>query len=63
MAIAKTVLITGGSSGIGFELSKYFAAQGFHLCWVALDAEELDEAKKSIKRDFPEVQVYMLILT
>ncbi len=36
----KTVFITGGSSGIGKELSRCFAAEGANLIIVALEAEK-----------------------
>ena len=40
----RTVLITGGSSGIGFELAKIFAKQGYDLLLVARREEELRRA-------------------
>ncbi|MEL6989406.1 MAG: SDR family NAD(P)-dependent oxidoreductase, partial [Bacteroidota bacterium] len=36
----KTILITGGSSGIGLEMSKIFLNNGFKVFWVALNEEE-----------------------
>jgi len=44
----KTVLITGGSSGLGFEISKYFAKQGYHLLWVSKPEDELIKAKTAM---------------
>ncbi len=52
-----TVLITGGSSGIGFELSKLFAADGYRLILVSKPAEELAEAKAALEQQFPKVKV------
>lgn len=40
-------VITGGSSGLGLELSKCFA-QTTHVCIVARNKEKLDEAKRFI---------------
>lgn len=37
-------LITGGSTGIGFELAKLFAQDGYHLVLVARSEEDLKNA-------------------
>jgi uncharacterized protein len=44
--VKKWVLITGGSSGIGFELSKIFGREGFSLVLVARHEERLQEIAK-----------------
>ena len=44
-----TVLITGGSLGIGYELAKQFAAYAFRLVLVAKSEEELAIAQKELK--------------
>ncbi|MEM7800383.1 MAG: SDR family oxidoreductase [Chloroflexota bacterium] len=43
-----TALITGGSSGIGFELAKCFAWDGYRLFLVALEADELARAQSEL---------------
>jgi short-subunit dehydrogenase len=40
----KTALITGGSMGIGLELAKLFAQDGYHLILVARNQQELENA-------------------
>lgn len=45
----KAALITGGSSGIGFEMSKYFAQDGYHILWVSLVQDELIKAKAKLE--------------
>ena len=43
------VLMTGASSGIGFELAKRFARDGHSLVLVARSAERLEEVAKELK--------------
>src|SRR4051812_46757977 len=45
----KCALITGGTSGIGFELAKLFAKDGYHLIIVARDETELQQAAQELK--------------
>ncbi|MGO4890347.1 SDR family NAD(P)-dependent oxidoreductase [Anaerobacillus sp. MEB173] len=43
-----TVLITGASSGIGYELAKIYAANGQHLILVARNKSRLEEIKEEL---------------
>lgn len=45
----KTVLITGGTSGIGLELVKLFAKDGYRIIIVARDASELEATATMLK--------------
>lgn len=45
----KYVLITGATSGIGYELAKLFARDGYHLVIVARDEQELRNTKTELK--------------
>lgn len=56
----KTVLITGGSSGIGYEMSRLFANDGYRLLWVAKPPEELSEAQARLEQEFAGVSVHHL---
>ncbi|MEF9478335.1 SDR family NAD(P)-dependent oxidoreductase [Chryseobacterium sp. 1B4] len=42
-------LITGATSGIGYELSKQFAKNGYDLVIVARDHEELKKRLMNLK--------------
>lgn len=48
----KTVLITGGSRGIGCELSKLFARDKYRVILVARDQEKLEEVKNNLVEEF-----------
>ncbi len=45
----KTVVITGGSSGIGLATAKAFAAKGAHVGIVARDRARLEAAKREVE--------------
>lgn len=47
-----TVLITGGSSGIGAELAYIFAQHGNELILVARDAEQLEAVKRNVETKY-----------
>jgi short-subunit dehydrogenase len=46
------VLITGGTSGIGLELSKLFANDGYNLIIVARDENELNTTAGELKQQY-----------
>lgn len=41
-------LITGASNGIGYELARLFAADGYHLVIVARDNDELEKTSREL---------------
>jgi short-subunit dehydrogenase len=50
-SIQKNILITGASSGIGYELAKQFAGEGCNLILLARRKEILDSLAHKIKTD------------
>ena len=48
----QTVLITGASGGIGLELAKLFAADGYHLILVARSKQKLEEIAADFSKRF-----------
>jgi short-subunit dehydrogenase len=48
----KNVLITGGTTGIGFELAKIFAKDGYGIVIVSSSSKNLQAAKQSLENDF-----------
>ena len=52
MSQKKYALVTGGTSGIGLELAKLFAKDGYHLVIVARNEEELHATSEEIKQQF-----------
>ncbi|MEW8505809.1 MAG: SDR family oxidoreductase [Candidatus Thiodiazotropha sp.] len=47
-----TVLITGGSKGIGFELAKQFAVHGYDLVLVARNEDDLRHAAEQLENAY-----------
>jgi uncharacterized protein len=45
-------LITGGSSGIGYELAKCFAEDGYNLVLVARTEEDLSQRAAELKQQY-----------
>ena len=60
----KYVLITGGSSGIGYALAKQFAADGYAIVLAASNEAKLLSAKENLIEQYGVfVQTYALDLT
>ena len=45
----KTIVITGGSRGLGLELAREFAAEGANIVLLARDRDQLTEAERELK--------------
>ena len=48
----KYALITGGTAGIGYELAKLFAADGYNLVLVARTQDDLHQRSQEFSREF-----------
>ena len=55
----KTALITGASSGIGYELSKVFAKNGYNLVLVSRNTDKLEIISEEIKKQH-DIQVKVI---
>jgi short-subunit dehydrogenase len=55
--LAKTVFITGASSGIGEALAREFAARGYDLCIAARRLEALEGIRDGIQKSHPDRRV------
>jgi NAD(P)-dependent dehydrogenase (short-subunit alcohol dehydrogenase family) len=53
----RTVVITGGSRGLGLVLARQFADQGARVCLLARDPRELDRARRLVAEQFGEAGV------
>src|SRR4051812_18329038 len=53
----KYTVVTGASSGIGYETALAFAARGKNLIVAARRKEQLEELKSEIIRTYPDVDV------
>lgn len=47
------ILITGASTGIGYELAKVAAKDGFNLIIIARNQAKLEQVKAEIEKEFP----------
>ncbi|MGB3694806.1 MAG: SDR family oxidoreductase [Spirulinaceae cyanobacterium] len=58
--MSKTVLITGASSGIGYELSKLFAKDSYDLVLVARSENKLQDLAAKLQNEFG-IQVKVIV--
>src|SRR5687768_13185202 len=53
----RTVIITGGSRGLGLVMARQLAAEGARLCLLARDAGELDRARRLLVEEFAGAEI------
>jgi len=56
----KSILVTGGTKGIGRAIVERFAAEGFDIYTCARNESDLFALKKSLEEKFPTIQVLTL---
>lgn len=54
----KTALITGATSGFGWEFCKLFAKDGYNVILVARDENKLQESVDKLEAEFPAIDVH-----
>lgn len=58
----KNVLITGGNSGLGFELAKHFCLLGANIYLLIRNTEKGEQAKDVLLKEFPKANINLLQL-
>lgn len=56
----QNVLLTGPTSGIGYEFSQIFAKNGFDIVLVGKDPEKLRKLQIQLEEDYPEQKFWIL---
>lgn len=54
----KVILITGGSSGLGFAIARQFARKEAIVCLLARNSDRLEQAKKELASEQLPVHIY-----
>ncbi len=61
--MAKTALITGGSSGLGFAMADYLGKKGFNIIILAKNQQKLSEAAQKLKQNGYQVDILQADVT
>ena len=56
----QTIIITGGSSGMGFYMAKRFVEEGANVVITGRNMERLEAAQKAISHDFSHVAIFQM---
>jgi len=56
--MSKSILVTGGTKGIGKAIVLKFAQQGFDIYTCARNQQDLDDLKNELNQKLPEIKVF-----
>lgn len=56
--MSKTIIVTGGSRGIGKAIIEYFASNNFNIGFCSLHQENIELLISSIRNTYPEIKIY-----
>lgn len=57
--MSKSILVTGGTKGIGKEIIIRFASQGFDIFTCSRNQEELSSLKSDLESSYPKISVFV----
>jgi len=55
----KTIVVTGGGSGIGAQIAKDLYAEGANVCILGRTATKLEDVKQEVQRTLPSLGVFL----
>ena len=58
----KTILVTGGNSGLGYESVKMFSSKGAHVIMASRSLERGETARKEILEVYPNADIHIMQL-
>lgn len=56
----QTIIVTGGSSGMGFYMAKRFVEEGANVVITGRNLERLETAQKAISHDDSRVGIFQM---
>ena len=57
----KTIIVTGGNSGLGFESVKSFSAKGAEIILACRNEQNGEFAKKKILEEYPNAKISVTV--
>lgn len=56
--MAKTIIVTGASRGIGFSILEKFASKGYSIAFCSKNQSSVDKATKTLKEKYQTIDVF-----